>query len=110
MFNKVQLLKLQNGIYATAMDMFIKDLYEELEDDDMAEIVMNTWLMEGVADGNDLTDNINDFACADDYNDLHNTFLKICKYCKVPACLVYYVEKIKENIAEMLDNPYYFVV
>jgi hypothetical protein len=102
--------RLRNGIYATAMDMRIKNAYEEIEDEDLAESMLTTWLMVGVPDGNELTDNINDFGDWEDFNELLMGFKELCKRCGIADGFAKEVEEIKKNIVEMLDNPYYNMV
>ena len=102
--------KLKNGIYATAMDLYIKEMYEELEDEEQAELLMNDWLQLGVPDGNTLSDNINDFGVDRYFQDLHNEFIWVCKNYNICPNYSKKVEEIKENIVKMLDNTYYFVV
>jgi Ran GTPase-activating protein (RanGAP) involved in mRNA processing and transport len=103
--------RLKNGIYATAMDMRIKNAYEEMEDEDLAEIMLIEWLANGVPDGNDLSDNINDFGDKQDFDELVKTYFDICEeYRLKKGYFVEEVEEIKKNIVEMLDNPYYFVI
>ena len=76
----MELQRLKNGIYATAMDRYVNTLYQEIEDDDIAESMYEYWLENGVPDGNSLEDNINDFGDKEDINELLDTFLKMCKY------------------------------
>lgn len=102
--------RLRNGIYATAMDMHIMNAYEEIEDEDLAESMLTTWLMVGVPDGNELTDNINDFGDWEDFNELLMDFKELCRRCGINDGFSKEVEEIKKNIVEMLDNPYYNVV
>ena len=42
--------RLKNGIYATAMDRYVNTLYQEIEDDDIAESMYEYWLECGVPD------------------------------------------------------------
>jgi hypothetical protein len=102
--------KLRNGIYATAMDMRIMKAYEEIENEDLAESMLNEWLANGVPDGNELSDNINDFGDTEDLNELIDIYFDICQKYKFPTAFIKEVEEIAKNIVEMLDNPYYFVV
>jgi hypothetical protein len=108
----MEMQKLKNGIYATAMDMYINRQYEEFEfeDDTDADNFIEYWLENGVPDGNSLEDNINDFGDKEDINELLDTFLKLCKYYKVSPNYSKEIEEIKKNIVEMLDNPYYDMV
>ena len=98
--------KLKNGIYATAMDLYIKEMYEELEDEEQAELLMNDWLQLGVPDGNTLSDNINDFGVDRYFQDLLNEFIWVCKNYNISPNYSKKVEEIKENIVKMLDNTY----
>ena len=102
--------KLRNGIYATAMNMRIMDAYEEIEDEDFAEDFLECWLTYGVPDGNDLADNIYDFGNKEDFDELFRDYKEICQKAKVCPNFSKYVEEIKKNIVEMLDNPYYNMV
>lgn len=102
--------RLRNGIYATAMNMHIMNAYEEIEDEDLAESMLTTWLMVGVPDGNELVDNINDFGDTDSYNELLHDYLALCRRCRLMPVFTKEVAEIKKNIVEMLDNPYYNVV
>ena len=103
--------RLKNGIYATAMDMRIKNAYEEIEDESMAESMLIMWLMVGVPDGNELVDNINDFGDTKDLEELFEAYWEICERCGIERKVFYEeVEEIKKNIVEMLDNPYYNMV
>lgn len=99
--------KLRNGIYATAMNEYIYEMYEEFDfkTDDDAEIFLSTWLQLGVADGNDLYDNINDYEDEDDFNELQETFIDLCKNFDICPNYSKKVEEIKKNIVKMLDNP-----
>lgn len=108
----MEMNKLRNGIYATAMDMYINEQYEEFEfeNDDDAESFIYTWLALGVPDGNELMDNINDFGEDEDFNELVETFNNLCKGYKVCPNFTKEIEEIKKNIVEMLDNPYYNMV
>lgn len=102
--------RLKNGIYATAMNMRIMKAYEEIEDEDLAESMLNEWLANGVPDGNELSDNINDFGDKEDFDELIETYFDICEEYRLRKVFLEEVEEIKKNIVEMLDNPYYFVV
>ena len=103
--------RLKNGIYATAMNARIMKAYEEIENEDLAEIMLEDWLINGVPDGNTLIDNINDFGSQEDYEELVNTFFNICEEHGIERKVFYEeVEEIKKNIVEMLDNPYYNMV
>ena len=102
--------RLKNGIYATAMNEHILNLYEDMEDEEMAELMLNDWLSCGVPDGNTLEDNILDFGDKNEYQDLVNEYLDICERYKVCPRFDEEIKKIEENIVEMLDNPYYNVV
>lgn len=108
----MEMQKLKNGIYATAMDMYVNKQYEEYDfmDDTDAESFMEYWLENGVPDGNTLEDNINDFGDKEDINELLDTFLKMCKYYKLCPNYSKEIEEIKKNIVEMLDNPYYNMI
>lgn len=104
--------RLKNGIYATAMDMRIKNAYEEIEieDEDLAEFMFQDWLSCGVPDGNALEDNIVDFGEEKDYQELVKEYLDICEYYQVCPRFEKEIEKVEENIVETLDNPYTIVV
>ena len=108
----MEMNKLRNGIYATAMDMYINEQYEEFEfeDDDDAESFICIWLALGVPDGNELEDNILDFGDKKDFEELLETFINLCKEFKVCPNFSKKVEEIKKNIVEMLDNPYYTMI
>ena len=103
--------RLKNGIYATAMNMRIMKAYEEIEDEDLAESMLTTWLMVGVPDGNELVDNINDFGDNESYEELFESYWELCERCNIERKVFYEeVEEIAKNIAEMLDNPYCNIV
>ena len=102
--------RLKNGIYATAMNARIMKAYEEMENEDLAEMMLNEWLANGVPDGNELSDNINDFGDKQDLDELIETYFDICEEYRLRKVFLEEVEEIKKNIVEMLDNPYYFVV
>ena len=102
--------RLRNGIYATAMDMRIKNAYEEIEDEDLAEDMLQSWLAYGVPDGNELVDNITDFGGKKEFDELLETYFDICEEYRLRKVFLEEVEEIKKNIAEMLDNPYYNMV
>lgn len=106
----MEMQKLKNGIYATAMDMHVNALYQEIEDDDIAESMYEYWLENGVPDGNSLEDNIIDFGDKEDIYELLDTFLKMCKHYKLCPNYSKKIQKIKNNIVEMLDNPYYNMI
>ena len=102
--------RLKNGIYATAMNARIMKAYEEIEDEDLAEMMLNEWLANGVPDGNELSDNINDFGDKQDLDELIETYFDICEEYRLRKVFLEEVEEIKKNIVEMLDNPYYNMV
>lgn len=102
--------RLKNGIYATAMNEHILNLHEDMEDEEMAELMLNDWLSCGVPDGNTLEDNIADFGEKKDYQELVKEYLNICDYYQVCPRFDEEIKKISKDIVEMLDNPYYFVV
>ena len=102
--------RLRNGIYATAMNEHIMNLYEDMEDEEMASLMLYDWLSNGGPDGNELEDNIADFGDKDDFQDLVKEYLGICDYYQVCPRFDEEIKKISQNIVEMLDNPYYFVV
>lgn len=102
--------RLKNGIYATAMNARIMKAYEEMKDEDLAEMMLNEWLANGVPDGNELSDNINDFGDKQDLDELIETYFDICEEYRLRKVFLEEVEEIKKNIVEMLDNPYYFVI
>lgn len=102
--------RLKNGIYATAMNARIMNAYEEIEDEDLAESMLTTWLMVGVPDGNELVDNINDFGEDEDFDELFNDYAELCARAKIAPTFEKEIEEIKKNIVEMLDNPYYNMV
>ena len=102
--------RLKRGIYATAMNARIMNAYEEIEDEDLAEMMLNEWLANGVPDGNELSDNINDFGDKQDLDELIETYFDICEEYRLRKVFLEEVEEIKKNIVEMLDNPYYFVI
>jgi hypothetical protein len=104
------MIRLKNGIYATAMDMRIMNAYEEIEDEDLAESMLTTWLMVGVPDGNDLIDNITDFGRGKEFDELFESYQELCRRCEINPNFSKEVEKIKKNIVEMLDNPYYNMI
>jgi hypothetical protein len=99
--------RLRNGIYATAMNEHIMNLYEDMEDEEMASLMLNDWLSNGVPDGNELEDNIADFGDKDDFQDLVKEYLDICDYYQVCPRFDEEIKKISQNIVEMLDNPYH---
>lgn len=102
--------RLKNGIYATAMNARIMKAYEEIEDEDLAESMLTTWLMVGVPDGNELVDNINDFGDRAEFNELFESYRLLCNRCGFSSNFSKEVEEIKKNIVEMLDNPYYNMI
>ena len=102
--------RLKNGIYATAMNARIMKAYEEIEDEDLAEMMLNEWLTNGVPDGNELSDNINDFGDKQDLDELIETYFDICEEYRLRKVFLEEVEEIKKNIVEMLDNPYYNMI
>ena len=103
--------RLRNGIYATAMNMRIMNAYEEIEDEDLAEMFLNSWLAIGVPDGNTLVDNINDFGDKEDFDELVDAYYDLCNAVGIDRKVFYEeVEEIKKNIVELLDNPYALVV
>ena len=104
------MIRLKNGIYATAMDMRIMNAYEEIEDEDLAESMLTTWLMVGIPDGNNLIDNITDFGGGKEFDELLEAYYELCKRCEINPNFSKEVEEIKKNIVEMLDNPYYNMI
>lgn len=102
--------RLKNGIYATAMDMRIKNAYEEIENEDLAELMLQDWLSCGVPDGSALEDNIVDFGEEKDYQELVKEYLDICEYYQVCPKFDEEIKKVEENIVKTLDNLYTIVV
>ena len=102
--------RLKRAIYATAMNNRIMNAYEDMEDEDLAESMLNEWLANGVPDGNELSDNINDFGDKQDLDELIETYFDICEEYRLRKVFLEEVEEIKKNIVEMLDNPYYNLV
>ena len=102
--------RLKLGIYATAMNNRIMNAYEDMEDEDLAESMLNEWLANGVPDGNELIDNIVDFGDKENFNELLEVYFDICEEYRLRKVFLGEVEEIKKNIVEMLDNPYYFVI
>ena len=102
--------RLKNGIYATAMNKHILNLYEDMEDEEMATLMYQDWLSCGVPDGNTLEDNVVDFGNKNDYQELLQEYLDICDYYQICPNFSKEVEEISKNIVEMLDNPYYNMV
>ena len=102
--------RLKNGIYATAMNARIMKAYEEIEDEDQAEDMLTSWLAYGVPDGNELVDNINDFGNKEDFDELVQDYMNLCKWHNICPNFSKEVEEISKNIVEMLDNPYYNMV
>ena len=102
--------RLKNGIYATAMNMRIMNASEEIEDEELAESMVITWLLVGVPDGNDLVDNIYDFGNKEDYDELFEAYRELCNRYGISKVFYKEVEEIEKNIVEMLDNPYYNMV
>ena len=102
--------RLKKGIYATAMNMRIMNAYEEIEDEELAESMLTTWLMVGVPDGNSLVDNIIDFGDSDNYDELLDQYKTLCKRCRICFNFSKEIEEIEKNIVEMLDNPFYNMV
>jgi len=98
--------RLERGIYATAMDMRIKNAYEEIEDEDLAEDMLQSWLAYGVPDGNEIVDNITDFGGDKEFTELLETYCDICEEYRLKKGFAKEVEEISKNITEMLDNPY----
>ena len=99
--------RLKLGIYATAMNNRIMNAYEDMEDEDLAESMLNEWLANGVPDGNELIDNIVDFGDKENFNELLEVYFDICEEYRLRKVFLGEVEEIKKNIVEMLDNPYY---
>ena len=54
-----------------------------------------------------LEHNICDFGDAEDFHELLESYRWLCKRCGISLNFSKEVEEIKENIVEMLDNPYY---
>ena len=98
--------RLRNGIYATAMNMRIMNAYEEIEDEDLAEDMLQSWLAYGVPDGNEIVDNITDFGGKKEFDELLETYFDICEEYRLKKGFSKEVEEISKNIEEMLDNPY----
>ena len=102
--------RVRNGIYATAMDNFVRNMYEEIEDEETAMLFLDDWLQLGVPDGNTLGDNIADFGEQKDFEELFGEFIDLCKCYKICPNFTKEIEEISKNIVEMLDNPYYNMV
>ena len=98
------------GIQATAMNLYIYDMYEEIEDEEQATYMLEDWLSMGVPDGNDLSDNINDFGSEKDFADLHSVFTSLSRRYEFMPNYQKYIKKVFDNLNEMLDNPYWFMV
>jgi hypothetical protein len=92
------------------MNARIMKAYEEMEDEDLAEMMLNEWLANGVPDGNELSDNINDFGDKQDLDELIETYFDICEEYRLRKVFLEEVEQVMKNIQETLDNPYYNMV
>ena len=102
------------GAYRTRTNedciLLFKNAYEEIEDEDLAEDMLQSWLAYGVPDGNELVDNITDFGGKKEFDELIETYFDICEEYRLRKVFLEEVEEIKKNIVEMLDNPYYNMV
>ena len=96
--------KIKNGIYATAMDNYVREMYEEIEDEETAMLFLEDWLQFGVPDGNALGDNIVDFGEQEFYEDLLDSFLQHCRIFKICPNFEKHIKKIIENLKNSLDN------
>ena len=94
--------KVRNGIYATAMDNFIREKCQEIQDEETAMLLFDDWLQLGVPDGNTLGDNIADFGDNDDYEELLWTFCDLCKTYQLKSDLKKYANYVLLSIENRL--------
>jgi hypothetical protein len=99
--------KILNGLKAYSMNEYMNDMYEEFEDEDLAECFMNEWLAYGVPDGSTVEDCIIDFGEMANFNELKDDFIAICRnYDIKPQGYKNYFEKNLEKYDKMLDKDY----
>ena len=96
--------KVMNGLKATAMDLHIRNLFEDIEDEDTADEVLSSWLTYGVPDGNDWGDNVMDFGDHEDFIELHKEYMNICDYYGLDHSYGKELKTIFENLAKTVDK------
>ena len=93
-----------NGMEATAMDMHIRNIIDDIEDDDTAEAVFDTWLFYGVPDGNELYDNCADFGDIDDLASLWEEYKDLCEDYGLDMNYSKELKEIQKKFNEILDK------
>ena len=96
--------KIINGMKATAMDMHIRNIIDDIEDDDIAETVFDTWLSYGVPDGNELYDNCVDFGDIDDFASLWEEYKDLCEDYGLDMNYSKELKEIQKKFNETLDK------
>jgi hypothetical protein len=96
--------KIINGMKATAMDMHIRNIIDDIEDDDTAEMVFDTWLSYGVPDGNELYDNCVDFGNIDDFASLWEEYKDLCEHYGIDMNYSKELKEIQKKFNEILDK------
>ena len=104
----MELNELHNGIRAYAMDMHIRNLIDDIGDDECE--LYYEWLEIGVPDGSNLVDCIDYYGLDKKFDELLKDYLALCKRYKTNPSCVKEIKEIQKNINEMLDNPYYNMV
>lgn len=94
--------KLTNGLTAKFMDEFMGDIWEEIEDEDVASELYHAWLAYGVPDGNDYQDCVIEFGDQEDFDELKETFVNLLNEYDIPYDL--FIEYVQKNFwADFLE-------
>lgn len=93
-----------NGMKATAMDIHIRNIIDDIEDDDTAEAVFDAWLCYGVPDGNELYDNCEDFGIVEDFASLCEEYEDLCKRYWLDKNYSKELKEIQKEFNETLDK------
>lgn len=96
--------KIINGMKATAMDMHIRNIIDDIEDDDTVDTVFEIWLTYGVPDGNDLYNNCEDFGNIDDFTSLWGEYTALCEDYGLDMNYSKELKEIQKKFNEILDK------
>ncbi len=105
--------ELTNGLVAKLMDDFMADeVYEKVGDEDLADMIWETWLAEGVPDGSFYADCVADYGNQYDFDELKTLFIDLLKMARIDLSVFreYAQEKIREDFLEMCDKSLDFTL
>ena len=96
---------LQNGIHAYAMDRYIRNQVEEIEDEDKAQSLYDEWLAYGVPDGSNMGDCMDYYGSKEEFEELQKEFMEICDSYNISTNYLKELTDILLKISQIiLDN------